>query len=492
MKRLNPVRSLLGFVLTTLLFVGLGISLWFDRGLAFSPGAITGKSQSGVTMGDFTSHADFEKQCGKCHDPLRSNLATKCLECHVEVKEQVQGEHGAHGKIATINACATCHPDHQGRNFDPTLASFQKFDHSSTGFSLELHQVNYSATPMQCAECHTGADFSMVDNQACLSCHAQHDSAFSQAHIEAFGSDCLGCHDGVDRMKNFDHGQTGYPLNGKHSSIACTACHNTNNVKDTPKTCQGCHVEPMMHAGLFGQACENCHNSQGWTPAILNNQPFGHAQTTGFSLVLHQVDYSQQAITCATCHPKDLQTLDLQTCIDCHSQQERVFLADHQDQFGIACLTCHDGVDRLSNFQHANFFPLDGVHATTACADCHPNQTFRGTSNECYQCHNEPEMHTGVFGLKCNYCHTTQAWSPATLLHHSFPLNHGLADAGAQSQCDTCHGVNYVDYTCYDCHDHQQEAIIQSHQTVGITEQQLAACVTCHPDGKTASAPQKP
>jgi hypothetical protein len=158
-------------------------------------------------------------------------------------------------------------------------------------------------------------------------------------------------------------------------------------------------------------------------------------------------------------------------------------MADHQEQFGDDCMVCHDGVDRLSNFDHANFFPLDGKHSSIQCLDCHAEKVFRGTPTECWQCHTEPEVHSGVFGLKCSYCHSTEAWSPASLRQHSFPLNHGVDDQNLQLQCDVCHGTNYIDYTCYYCHDHQPSEIIQSHQAIGITEQDLPACINCHPSG---------
>lgn len=492
MKRINPIGSLLGLIMTSLLFVGFGISLWFDRGLAFSPGPVSAKNQAGVNLEGFASHADFEKQCGKCHDPLRTNLATKCLECHTMVKEQIQGAKGAHGQIDTINDCAACHPEHRGREFDPTLASFQKFDHSKTRFSLNWHQENYDATPMQCSECHKQEAFAVVDNQTCLDCHAGHDDKFALAHLQNFGPDCKGCHDGVDRMQNYDHNQTGFALEGKHGQVKCIDCHNTNSVKDTPLECTGCHGEPSIHRGIFAQSCETCHTAESWTPAKVNDQPFGHLETAGFSLVLHQVDYAQQAINCDTCHPNDLQTFDIQTCIDCHSQQDSSFISDHIQQFGAECMVCHDGVDRLSNFQHANFFPLDGLHASIQCTDCHFNQVYRGTPTECWQCHPEPEIHAGIFGLKCDYCHDASVWSPASLRQHVFPLLHGEESQQTQLQCDTCHGNNYVDYTCFNCHDHQAAEIEKSHREAGITAQELPACAKCHPDGILTDEQKKP
>jgi hypothetical protein len=487
MKRVNPVRSLLGLGLTILLFVGLGISLWFDRGLAFSPGHVTDKSQAGVILEGYSSHADFEKQCGKCHDPLRTNLATKCLECHNDVKIQIQTGQGAHRQISTINQCASCHPEHRGRNFDPTLASFQLFDHSNSSFSLIWHQENYDATPMECSECHASPDFSVVGIQTCQECHAKHDEQFMRDHIQNYGNDCTGCHDGTDRMQDFDHRQTGFALEGNHAQISCNECHDTNDMKNLAAECESCHIQPSMHTGMFAQKCDDCHTAQGWSPALLDAKPFGHFETAGFSLARHQADYSGQAITCNICHPRDFQTFELQTCMDCHGQHDAIFMTGHVNQYDSECMTCHDGVDRLSNFQHANFFPLEGVHATTTCADCHTDRVFRGTPSECSQCHTEPEIHVGIFGARCYYCHTAETWSPASLRMHIFPLNHGLKDENLQSQCDACHETNYIEYTCTNCHDHQQEMLIGNHQTAGIPEQELPACARCHPDGSLHS-----
>jgi hypothetical protein len=244
--------------------------------------------------------------------------------------------------------------------------------------------------------------------------------------------------------------------------------------------------------GLFEQTCDICHTPQSWSPAILNDQTFAHLETAAFSLVRHQVDYSNQTITCSTCHPKDLQAFDIQTCIDCHTQHDTVFMTDHQQQFSSECMTCHDGVDRLSNFDHANFFSLEGKHATALCSDCHAEMVYRGTPEECWQCHKEPDIHAGVFGLKCFYCHSAEAWSPANLRQHEFPLNHGLEDQVTQLQCDACHGANYLDYTCYSCHDHQPDEITQSHQAVGILEQDLPSCARCHSSGIVVNSQQYP
>lgn len=482
MKRLNPMGSLFGFILTILLFTGLGISLWYNRGLAFNPGPVTAISKEGIKLKGFASHSEFEKKCSLCHEPLKTDLANKCKECHVEIDQQLQTGQGVHSRIADENDCASCHAEHRGRRFNPTQASYHLFDHSTTKFSLIWHQENYDATPMQCNACHKNDDLGVMSNQVCLDCHGKYGDNITLTHTQDFGSDCLNCHEGSDRMKNFDHSQTGFLLKAKHTQLKCTDCHKSSNLKETPMNCSDCHINPTMHQGLFVQTCDTCHTPEGWSPALFENQSFSHLESAGFSLNLHDVDFSNQVMTCSTCHPTDLKTLDIQTCIDCHGQNDQLFMADHVNQFGMGCIACHDGIDRLSNFEHANFFILEGKHLSIECSDCHVEKVFRETPKECWQCHAEPEVHVGVFGLKCFYCHVSEGWSPANLLQHRFPLNHGLDDTNIQQECKVCHGVNFVEYTCYSCHEHQLDEILKSHQAEGIADQDIPACINCHPD----------
>ena len=492
MNRINPFGSLLGFALLILLLIGLAISLWFNRGLAFNPGPVTAINNTGNKLQGYASHAEFEKQCSYCHQPLLTNLAANCKDCHTEVGRELQENNGIHAKISNVNECGSCHPEHLGRDFNPTAASYRLFNHSNSSFSLIWHQQNYDASPMACIQCHNDGDFSIVNNQICVDCHRSNDKKFSNAHIEDFGSNCQDCHDGKDRMQDFNHSETGFSLEGKHDAIKCTDCHTSDQLIDTPNSCSACHAEPSVHQGVFIDSCDTCHKPDAWSPAILNGEPFSHFSTTGFSLALHQLDYVQKVIQCNSCHVSDLNTFDNNTCINCHGQHDQVFMNTHQEQFGSGCLVCHDGIDRLSNFNHASFFPLEGKHFSAQCTDCHKNNVYRGTSTECWQCHQEPEIHAGIFGLKCYYCHGAEVWSPATLQQHTFPLNHGLPDQGAQLNCNVCHGANYIDYSCYNCHEHLEEEIIKSHQSLGIAENEIAACANCHPDGIISKAVSSP
>ncbi len=105
----------------------------------------------------------------------------------------------------------------------------------------------------------------------------------------------------------------------------------------------------------------------------------------------------------------------------------------------------------------------------------------QGDPHECHNCHEEPDVHAGRFGLNCSRCHTLQAWAPALLTRHTFLLDHG--DEG-QVACQTCHIQTYSEYTCYECHDHQPEEMRDVHTQEGIYGDEVEDCARCHPTGQ--------
>jgi len=398
--------------------------------------------------------------------------------------------------IDSVERCFRCHTDHQGEGFDPTQAAFAHFDHSSTRFSLIRHQVNYDTTPMACSSCHTSQGEFTATATTCALCHADHDLAFTVQHASDFGEDCIPCHDGHDRMAEFDHQTTAFPLEYAHAGVACAACHSreaTRSVKGdaslvpvfegTPKDCAGCHKDDDPHPGMFSGACEECHTPQGWTPAKFNGALFDHNSQTGFSLVRHSNDYDGSPLNCMDCHNGSQQSFNQERCVTCHSHgdERAAFMSEHLAEFGKACTGCHDGVDRMHNFDHDSIFPLDGKHAEIACQDCHANQNFTGTPQECVQCHAEPSIHAGFFGVQCQVCHSTQAWTPAPLRMHRFPLDHGNQGEVA---CEVCHSARYIEYTCYGCHEHDPAGTEEQHRKEEIAPTELMQCAKCHPTGQ--------
>lgn len=252
-----------------------------------------------------------------------------------------------------------------------------------------------------------------------------------------------------------------------------------------PQDCAGCHTKDDPHTGMFSTDCQACHTPAGWSPARWEEASFDH-DAQAFNLAHHRQSFEGNPLSCNDCHLGKAQNFNPETCVSCHSQgQERAaFMTQHQEQYGGECTSCHDGVDRMTGFKHEAVFLLDGRHAEIPCQDCHTGRVFAGTPKACVQCHAEPAIHAGFFGLDCQYCHIAKAWTPAPLRLHRFPLNHGRQ---GEIACQVCHQSSYAEYTCYGCHDHQPEEITLSHQKEGISLEEQSACASCHPTGlKTA------
>ena len=330
-KRPGPLYSPLGCGTAVLLVIVLGVILYFSGGGPFSPGPLSAADSDGIMLSGFSSHADFEGDCGQCHAPWRGISADRCENCHTSVADERVSNTGLHGALNDVGRCQKCHTDHQGRDAGIILLDLTSFEHDKiTDFSLDRHQ------------------------------------------------------------RDFD---------------------------DSSITCQDCHLN-----GRF---------------------------------VVASVD-----------------------CIQCHSSGEPLFTTDHIEFFGDSCLACHDGRDTMANFDHQEVFALVGAHDQLECAACHRQQIFAGTPRECIDCHEEPPVHFGLFGTDCARCHTTDAWRPAQLTQHTFPLDHG---GEGKIECQTCHAVTYAEYTCYNCHAHDPADIREEHVDEGIFE--FDDCVDCHPTG---------
>ena len=485
-NRQHPILSPIALGAMVLLMAGVVVSVILAGGAAFSPGPLTSQSLAGVQLGGFASHADFENDCNVCHVPLQGLDPARCEACHTAVgAERASGE-GLHGRLATTAACADCHPDHRGRDFDASAAALNRYDHGQTRFSLDRHLQDYDGSALACSTCHAGGHYA-AEPPACLVCHTVHDGAFMADHATAFSTDCMQCHDGVDRWSNFHHAQTAFPLEGAHWGLPCATCHTARQPPDSvPAECAACHAEPAVHAGLLGTDCAACHTADGWRPAALDGAAFDHART-GFSLVTHQVGFDGAPLPCAACHVRgatgtaDFGSVPETVCTVCHGTHEAAFMAEHVQQYGAGCQTCHAGTGlSLVGFDHSRVLPLDGGHAALACTACHGLAPRAAEPANCAACHAEPELHVGLFGTQCAACHPTGGWVPAALRQHTFPLDHG----GSPVACATCHTQTYASYTCYGCHEHEPDDTQREHAEEGIGADQLADCAACHADGR--------
>lgn len=292
--------------------------------------------------------------------------------------------------------------------------------------------------------------------------------------------------------------QTGLqaPLQGFRAhadfELDCVQCHTPWRGVEAAR-CENCHTDVAAQrqggSGLHGTikraadcaACHLDHRGRDFDMTATALANFDH-ERTGFSLVRHASDYAGQPLTCAACHQSATDvSVQESSCSDCHAQAEPAFVVEHTAQFGGACLDCHDGTGQMANFDHSRAWPLEGQHGVVECVACHSNQVFAGTPTECEGCHAEPEIHRGLFGADCAACHTAEAWTPARLTEHTFPLAHGEQ---GDIECMTCHTTTYTEYTCYGCHEHEPARIERKHREEGIDPFELPNCAQCHPTGR--------
>jgi hypothetical protein len=220
--------------------------------------------------------------------------------------------------------------------------------------------------------------------------------------------------DAVSLASNFDHGTTGYALEGRHASTSCASCHNADAAQglggirltfaaDTEsrafplpehETCLSCHQD--RHQGVFADApsgpdCRACHGQRAWTPSAFDAAR--HDRETSFPL-----DGSHAAVACVDCHVPDGSDPSFHVagtgCAACHQDND-----PHGGQFeGRSCDTCHTtNAFALPRFDHDRTrFPLDGEHENATCQSCHVADTdpsgrsvvrYRPLGVECRDCH---------------------------------------------------------------------------------------------------------
>jgi hypothetical protein len=512
--------------------------LLVSGGRPFSPGQLS--AQISVTpVGGVSSHAALAGDCAACHPAPWSGqtMADLCVACHTDVAAQLGDPATLHGSIAATNstlACRACHPEHRGATAALTEISSQRFPHVAVGFSLQAHQTTSSGAVFACTDCHT-ADLIHFDQATCADCHRGIDQVFTQAHRDAFGGDCLACHDGVDRYgKGFSHDRLAFRLEGKHAAVACSQCHSgartIADLSSAPQDCYSCHQKDDSHQGQLGQDCAACHTPADWQQATFDhgksafpltgahaqvqcaqchtNGQFKGTPTDCYSC--HQKDDTHQGglgqdcaachttaswqqatfdhsksafpltgahanVECAQCHVDNQFKGTPTDCYSCHQKDDA-----HQGQFGQDCGGCHTPVDwKQATFDHSkSAFPLAGAHLKVDCTQCHTNGQFKGTPIDCAACHQEPAFHAGLFQDRCGDCHSADAWSPAKFDQpHTFPINHGERGGNA---CTACHPDTLKSYTCYTCHDEARTAA--QHSEEGIAN--LDDCARCHPTGQ--------
>ena len=416
--------------------------------------------------------------CASCHiNGQFSGTPKTCYECHWIRRKDDRFQ----TRLGT--QCEQCHR--------PTAWTAVRFDHASmTGMAL-----NAPHRQLACESCHKVADVRATALD-CVSCHRKdYDATRSPAHAAAgFPMACEGCHRPNESTwqsrggGGFNHAAI-FPLVGVHATQTCADCHKNNVYRGTPRDCVGCHradytrtQNPNHTAAGFPTTCESCHRQ---TDAQWRGVTFNHNQF--FAL---QGVHATQA--CAACHKNNVYKGTPRDCYACH--QSNYTSAQNPNHvtanFPTTCDTCHRPTDSTwkgASFNHNQFFALQGVHATQACAACHKNNDYKSTPRDCAGCHianynatRNPSHTAAGFPTTCDTCHraTDTAWTQGRFTH-PFPLTgpHNVT-------CSQCHTTtnNFKVFACTACHDRTKTD--SKHRSVNGYRYDSAACYACHPNGK--------
>jgi hypothetical protein len=383
------IPGLVTAFLTVLVVVIVGL---VRGGVLFSPGQLN--AQAGQVLGGITSHSALSGTCSACHAYFWQNttMAERCVSCHTDIAAELQNPATLHGDELKRNprqTCRACHPDHRGPNASLVDLSTVDVSHDMFGYALTAHQRQTDGSPFACNTCHV-KDYSSFDQTVCTACHQQINTTFMPAHLQAYGDDCLACHDGIDSYgHNFDHNNVAFQLTGKHIQLDCAACHNgmskIADLKATPQDCFSCHASDDAHQGQFGAGCATCHTTAAWLPAT-----FDHSKTK-FPLTGAHI-----GLVCTQCHASQVFTGLDTACASCHPDP-----SFHAGLFaGMACDQCHNATawsPASFNLAHPNSCGevtcIDHERAT--CRDCHPNDLATATCLKCHDSNNPGEGEGG-------------------------------------------------------------------------------------------------
>lgn len=376
-----------------------------------------------------------------------------------------------------------------------------------------------------CARCHDpGTD--AVKNKKCLSCHKGISSRIRAGkgyHARFRGSPCTKCHSehrgrGAKMIRldpnTFDHNQTGWPLQGKHTGVRCTNCHTgtrpggrTRTYLTAKSDCVSCHKNIHGFSRPSLKKCEKCHNIFGWKK-LNSNTTFNHNTETKYKL-----DGGHKKVKCDKCHlgRDKFAPLPHKSCntSDCHEDE-------HKGLFNRwSCKSCHS----TASFTQVKFahnvkrFKLQGKHKGVSCEKCHTGARWappwKPASTQCNKCHRNDDPHGEQFtGEKCASCHSPKSWRSLKFKHNRqsrFKLigkHEKVKCAKCHPQglykprptdCKSCHAQDdphngkFGDKACDNCHTPRDWLKVKFDHSVTRFELKGAHafvdCEKCHPGG---------
>ncbi len=430
--------------------------------------------------------------CDDCHLPEKdwADIEPACVSCH----RQVHGTEPSKGGL--LERCEACHLTGGWRTETIPKTVFDHTDARFTDYPLTGKHVDVA-----CRSCHFDFRFLPTEHDGCTTCHEDPHRAFHEP--------CTGCHPEPTswRVPGFDHGQTGYRLEGLHAEVACDGCH--RSIRTLPVAhdgCEDCHED--LHRGQFApRTCDACHTV---TVADFALRDFDHDQAS------FPLRGAHRERSCEDCHGDGAEATYLplahEDCASCHEDV-------HEGRFSpTPCKVCHAETSwDVEDFDHDRTrFPLTGQHVDVPCEGCHTNHTYRGLPfDSCGGCHQETP-HDAALTRPCDGCHRTTGFAEMVFAHaretgFDLGLNHRkipctdcherLEDFGgvAGSQCVDCHDERrprgHYRGDCAGCHAGPgwSPATLgdRDHAITGFALRGLHAllpCTSCHPAGQARGA----
>lgn len=249
-------------------------------------------------------------------------------------------------------------------------------------------------------------------------------------------------------------------------------CQNVNG----DKACNDCHSsvtdKVYLHGALEGNACDNCHESNG------QNHP--QAGVSGFKLMDKVPDlcfYCHDANNTHTNVHYPVLEGECNSCHDVHSANHASLLVDNP--VGNVCALCHDL--EISNKPVQHYPAAEGE--CSVCHDPHASeQSFflkQEKKNLCFECHEDIKQQSNLavihypFDDDCGSCHQPHAGENAGLMNEKIP-----------DLCLSCHDLNSKTHQhypaaegeCLSCHSPHASA----HQSLLIDTPAGNVCASCH------------